>query len=432
MAGTNSFSQSQEIAYAKYLNGENVFITGPGGTGKSYFIKKVYENEKKEGRTIAVTAMTGCAALLLECNAKTIHSWGGIGLGTDPYDILIKKLLKYGKRQTWTKTQLLIIDEVSMLSCELFELLCKISQELRKNSKPFGNMQIIFSGDFHQLPPVSKGSKFCFESNKWDECFKKTNQIELKYNFRQKDDTTYMSILNQIREGTIDATSKKHLTDCLNKQGSVNISPTILYPTKRLAEEVNILENSLLPDEGKIYKITFINKNVNKSVLDAIEKEHKSLNLEDELCLKVGSQVMCIKNLDQSAGIVNGSQGKVIGFNDKSEPIVRFFYNDVVRTIQKYSWISDKHADNGLCQIPLILSWAITIHKAQGITLEYAMVNIGSNIFEYGQTYVALSRVKSLEGLYIKSINFEKIKANPVVIDYYTSLNKTVLNTITT
>jgi ATP-dependent DNA helicase PIF1 len=413
------FSVSQQKAFDKYLKGENVFITGPGGTGKSHFIKNVYENAKSRGLNVSVTAMTGCAALLLDCNAKTIHSWGSIGLGTDPIEVIIKRIVKYRKRDTWLNTDLLIVDEVSMLSCELFELLYRIAQDFRRNTKPFGNIQIIFSGDFHQLPPVSKDSKFCFESPFWNDCFK--HQIVFMENFRQKGDHTYQKVLNEIREGNITPESKDILRGCLNKKPDESISPTLLYPVKRLSEQVNLFENMSLDGEEKVYKMKYI-ESPNKKVEDELIKQKKNLIVDEEIRLKIGSQVMCTINLDQENGIINGSQGKVIGFNEYNDPIIKFFYKDTIRSIGNHKWMNDTYETNGILQIPLILSWAITIHKSQGITLEYANINIGSNIFECGQSYVALSRVKSLEGLFIQGLDFSKIKSNPKVIKFYESL----------
>jgi ATP-dependent DNA helicase PIF1 len=414
------FSSTQQIAYDHYLNGDNVFITGPGGTGKSYFIKKVYENAKKRNLNVSVTAMTGCAALLLDCNAKTIHSWGSIGLGTDPIEMIQSRIVKYRKRDIWLNTDILIIDEVSMMSCELFELLFKIAQHFRRNKKPFGGIQVIFSGDFHQLPPVTKDSAFCFESLLWEECFK--HSVILKENFRQTSDPVYQVILNEIREGVISKQSKDILNTCLNKPQLDNVSPTLLYPVKRLSEQVNISEHVCLEGKEHIFKMKYIEP-PNKKIEEELIKQKKNMIVDESLRLKVGSQVMCIINLDQDNGIVNGSQGKVVGFDNNNHPMVKFFYKNTSRIISYHTWHNATYGTNGIQQIPLILSWAITIHKSQGITLEYANINIGSNIFECGQSYVALSRVKSLEGLYIQGLDFSKIKANPKVLRFYENLS---------
>lgn len=414
------FSPTQQLAYDHYLNGDNVFITGPGGTGKSYFIKKVYENAKQRNLNVSVTAMTGCAALLLDCNAKTIHSWGSIGLGTDPIEMILGRIVKYRKRDNWLHTDLLIIDEVSMMSRELFELLFKIAQNFRRNKKPFGNMQIICSGDFHQLPPVTKDSAFCFESLLWDECFQ--HSVVLKENFRQTGDPVYQTILNEIREGIISEKSKEILNTCLHKPQHETISPTLLYPNKRLTEQVNRSEHIYLEGKEHLFQMKYI-ETPNKKVEEELSKQKKNMMVEEELRLKIGSQVMCIINLDQENGIVNGSQGKVTGFDEHGLPMVKFFYKNTSRVIGHHKWFNETHVTNGIQQLPLILSWAITIHKSQGITLEFANINIGSNVFECGQSYVALSRVKSLDGLYIQGLDFTKIKANPKVLRFYEKLS---------
>ena len=412
------FSPSQQLAWDKYIKGENVFITGPGGNGKSYFIQKIYEHSQRNNIDISVTAMTGCAALLLDCKAKTIHSWGSIGLGNEEPEKIVERIRKYRKTQIWLKTNILVIDEVSMLSDELFELLNKVAQLIRRNDAPFGNIQLVFSGDFHQLPPIQK--KFCFESSLWNTTF--PNQIVFKQNFRQKDDTTYQTILSEIREGCISDKSKEELRKCIQKENHSNLSPTLLYPVKYLSDKVNEEENSKLTGESHIYKMEFNKKPHHKKIEEELNKQKKHILSEENVTLKIGSQVMCTINFDQENCIINGSQGKVIGFNHKKEPIVKFEHNQIIIPISKHTWYNEQFDDYGLCQLPLILSWAITIHKSQGITLESANINIGSNIFEYGQSYVALSRVKSLNGLYLKNIDFSKIKCNPKVIKYYESI----------
>lgn len=168
-------SYEQQQAYNKYINGHNVFITGPAGTGKSALIKLIYGHANLYEKDIYVTALTGCASLLLECNAKTLHSWAGLYKDNITIEEMVVEICKRGYlKRRWQTTDVLIVDEVSMLSLRFFECLDKIARAIRKNSKPFGGIQVIFSGDFYQLPPVTpnKTTNYCFESEVWNEVFK--------------------------------------------------------------------------------------------------------------------------------------------------------------------------------------------------------------------------------------------------------------------
>jgi ATP-dependent DNA helicase PIF1 len=213
------FSREQQIAFNKYIEGDNIFITGPGGSGKSALIKQIYEDANLKKKVIHVTALTGCAAVLLNCKAKTLHSWAGIGLGNGTIDSLIKKIgNNTSAKNTWKSTDILVIDEISMLSLKLFNLLNEIGKKIRKNNqKPFGGIQLIFSGDFFQLPPIGtqddpESNQFCFESENWNIIFNPNCQIKLVKIFRQTDEK-YSSILNQIRIGRI----KQKSIDILNE-----------------------------------------------------------------------------------------------------------------------------------------------------------------------------------------------------------------------
>lgn len=411
-------SNNQSVAFNKYLNKENIFITGQGGTGKSFFIKKIYEDAMKKGININVTALTGCAAILLDCKATTLHYWSGIGIGNLNLDKTICQIYKYKKKDTWLNCDILIIDEVSMLSSDLFELLDGIGKKIRRNNKPFGGIQLIFSGDFHQLPPFSY-NKFCFEVPLWKECF--NNEIIFTKNFRQSEDEDYKTILSEIRDECLSDKSKKLLLECIKKTPPKNINPTILYPIKRLSDLNNNKENNNLNTETRLYEMKYLKKPP-KNIETELIKQKKNIMAEDSLELKIGSQVMCIINLDQENGIINGSQGMVIGFTENNEPVVKFIYKDTIKIVGHHTWYNDKYEEYGIVQIPLVLAWSITIHKSQGITLDYASINIGSDIFECGQSYVALSRVKGLKGLYIKAIDFNKIKTNKKVKEYYDNL----------
>jgi ATP-dependent DNA helicase PIF1 len=431
-----SLSPEQQTVFNAYLAGQNVFITGPGGTGKTHLIRAIYNNALKQKKPVQVCALTGCAALLLACNAKTVHSWAKIGLGKGLDVDILSKILKYRKTKPWVSTKLLIIDEVSMMSMRLFELLDYLGRKIRKTELPFGGIQVIFSGDFYQLPPVpDKGdeasAKFCFESPRWQETFHK--QIELRRNFRQGD-STLASVLNQIRTGMLDRDGLE-LLRCrvgLSLPSDSLVVPTKLFPRKYSVELVNNSEMQKIDTEEYIYEPELVTDEVTPNVSEtAIEEEAAHMQnhaLFDELvCLKKGAQVMCIANIDlEDAKICNGSVGIVTGFTtapDGNEyPIVKF-QNGAERTMVRHSWPSENI--KGLCitQVPLILAWAITIHKAQGATLDLLELDIGSDVFEYGQTYVGLSRVRSLDGLYISEFMPEKIKANPKVHTFYETMN---------
>jgi ATP-dependent DNA helicase PIF1 len=407
-------SPAQQHAYDLFTEGKNIFISGQAGTGKSFIIDMIHKHGQKNNKKINVTALTGCAALLLNMKATTVHSWGGIGIGGE-VSALISNIRKYKKVENWL-TDILVVDEVSMMSKSLFELLDTIGKKLRKNPKPFGGIQLVFCGDFYQLPPID--DSFCFESLLWKETFHKT--IIFTKNYRQQDNG-FQKLLNEVREGTISPEGCKILLECTKKKVGEGIKPTIIYPTKRLADQVNQFENLTLESEIHTYK-SYKSTTIGYISLE-LDKQFQGKNIDESITLKIGSQVMCIVNLDQDIGVVNGSQGLVINFHNENGiyfPIVQFKTCKMI--IKPHLWKNDKYENEGIYQVPLILSWAITIHKAQGISLDEAMINIGSSVFEYGQTYVALSRVRTQEGLYIKSLDISRIKANPKVIEFYKSL----------
>jgi ATP-dependent DNA helicase PIF1 len=449
-----AFSKEQQDVLNKYIQGENVFITGPGGTGKSAIIREIYKHARENGKNIQVCALTGCAALLLQCNAKTIHSWAGIGQGTGPVDTIIQRVLDSSHRKkNWTNTDILVVDEVSMMSLKLFELLDKIGKKARARKSfgagilPFGGIQVIFSGDFFQLPPVGDAeepetSQFCFESDIWDTVFKKQNQVPLVHIFRQAD-SVYATILNQLREGKLKRSSYEILLKHVGKSypEEMTIQPTKLFPKRHRVEQINQMEMAKLSAEEKVFNMKR-NHNVpstvggsgtgggaggwkSKRTPEELEYEfsylEKSVPSERQVKLKVGAQVMCIVNMDTACGqrLCNGSQGTIIRFNAAGYPVVKFhnIYDEV--SIEYYTWPSETIQGIGVSQIPLILAWALTIHKAQGTTLELAEIDVGDNVFECGQTYVALSRVKSLDGLYLTSFNYKKILTNKKVKAYY-------------
>lgn len=432
-----SLSENQILAFDLFKKNKNIFITGPGGSGKTHLIKLMYDYANDNNCKIQVCALTGCASILLNCKAKTVHSWSGIGLANGYNNNIIKKVVnnKYLKKR-WNEIDILVIDEVSMMSKKVFNILNEIAKKIRKNDKPFGGIQLILSGDFYQLPPVNTNAndiektQFCFESEHWKTVI--DNVVELTYIFRQNDNAL-VKVLNQIRVGKLSKSSYKKLLECVDKKDvNKDIKATILFPVKKNVNIINNEEFNKLTSEINTFniKVEFEEDKLDCSVTNnekTFEANYLINNImaEKELQLRIGTQVMCIANIDNlndnmNNPIVNGSQGVIIDFKN-SLPLVKF-NNSSERLINYHTWRSEKIDAISVSQIPLIYSWAITIHKAQGVSLDKALIDIGSNIFECGQTYVALSRIKSFCGLYLKNIDLNKIKINKKVYNFYNNI----------
>tara|TARA_Y100000389_G_C17466422_1_gene526068 strand:- start:691 stop:2025 length:1335 start_codon:yes stop_codon:yes gene_type:complete len=443
---SDNFSIQQSLIFNKYISGENIFITGPGGTGKTYLIKRIVSHAKENNKAFKVAALTGCAAILLECNATTLHAFAGIGLASGSIQQVVDRVIKnHHKKLNWQKIDLLIVDEVSMLSLKLIQILDKIGRKVKKQpNKPFGGIQIIFSGDFYQLPPVGneedpETTQFCFETPLWNEIFPLENQIQLETIFRQNDQK-YVKILNGLRIGKITSNGITTLLDRVKTPTNMKVRPTTILPRRRDADTINYRELDKLDiNSEKVYKTSIVLEDdlqltkeqyQNLGLFTEQEREYEiqyltdNIMAEKEIKLRLGAVVMCIVNLNIEGDkpIINGSQGVIVEFID-NYPIVEFT-NGSREKIVPHVWQSERLPGIAIKQLPLIYAWAITIHKSQGLTLEYAVMDIGSNIFECGQTYVALSRVKSLEGLYLKSFDHKKIRINKKVQEFYLGLVK--------
>ena len=431
-------SLEQENALVAFRQNKNILLTGPGGSGKTALIKEMVEIGLEQNKQVQVCALTGCAAVLLKCDgAKTVHSWAGVGLATGPSKNVIERTsTNKNKRGNWSKVDILIIDEISMMSKKLFDILDSIGRIVKKKlNVPFGGIQVVFSGDFYQLPPVGdpdeeETTQFCFESDRWSESIDEI--IQLTTIFRQTD-AEYSKILSQIRVGKLYKSSYEKLLSRVNQPYPENgIKPTILLPRRKDVDNINT--NELLKLESQ--NVEFIMKSIQDESVKSDKDKHKvkftdeyrefetkylmeNVMADKKLSLKVGAQVMCVANIDMEGPtpIVNGSQGVIIELKN-GLPLVQFI-NGHKRIIGWHTWNSEKIPGLGIMQIPLILAWAITIHKAQGVTLELAQIDAGSNIFECGQTYVALSRIKTLDGLYLTAFDPNKIKVNKKVQEYY-------------
>lgn len=443
----DALNEEQRRAADTVLEGSSCFITGPGGVGKSFLLQTLHNVYAASQKTLAITAMTGCAALLIGPYAKTLHSWAGIGLGRGNPEVIIEAIVKDGKRKKrWRQTDCLIIDEVSMLTPALMDLLDLVGRRIRKIDKPFGGLQMVFVGDFYQLPPVSKDSgpatatPFAFVSPLWP-----TKTVQLTQILRQKD-PLFQQILNEARTGDLSpesyATLETRKTMDWKRQ---EIKPTLLFTKNNDVNAINENQLAKLPGEEHVFKATTTShpRMPAQAVQWAVEKLDRDASYEVTLKLKVRAQVMLLKqpfrdDTDKNGkptkcpieGLVNGSRGIITEFAHDGYPMVKFL-NGPQHPVKicPTNWDSDADkAEEKVSreQIPLRLAYALTIHKAQGASLDSALIDVGPSTFEYGQAYVALSRVRSLEALFIYEIATKAFKAHPAVKAFYAGIQEYV------
>lgn len=436
--------EQQAVLDAVVNQGKNVFFTGSAGTGKSVLLQYVISGLRDKFRhkpdAVAVTASTGIAA----CNVggTTLHSFGGVGLARESPERLLSLVRRNRKAVTrWMRTQVLIIDEISMIEPALLEKFEHLARLVRRSNKVFGGIQIVVTGDFFQLPPVTHNgdAMFVFESRVWEAV------IEQKYNltqvFRQKD-TRFVSMLNEMRYGRLSHESIRTFQS-LERAPALppDITPTELFPLRRDVERANQTRLDAIAEESRVYT------SYDTGTLQGEQRERLLENFmaPRHVCLKRGAQVMLIKNIEDT--LVNGSIGIVLDFVDDAAyedehgdegasgasgasgarksgrlwPLVRFFLpHGGMRDqlIRPEVWTNEDVHGDALAQrrqVPLILAWAISIHKSQGQTLAACKIDL-RRVFEKGQAYVALSRATSLDALQVIGFHPSKVMAHPKVI----------------
>lgn len=437
-----SLSKQQQQIISAIAAGKSVFITGSAGTGKSYLLEYAVKTLKYRhgSNCVFVTASTGLAACAI--GGTTLHSFSGIGLGIDDKKKLVTRVIsKRDVKKRWMEVKALIIDEISMIDGELFDKLEYVARTVRgpaQTDKVFGGVQLVVTGDFFQLPPVSPQNAdkyFAFEAECWNKCF--DMQIELTEVFRQSD-SEFVSMLNEIRTGECSSTTQARLKGCDRplKVSNEGILMTKLYPRKMDVAWDNEKSLRFLNKE----MVKFIAKDDSKS--DFARQQLENIRAEKVLHLSVGAQVMLVKNVDTSVGLVNGARGVVVRFTSVEDesisefkdlakqlspsglwPVVLFACDSVERAVRPESWsVMDGNVEVAKrSQVPLILAWALSVHKCQGMTLDRVEIDL-SRSFEYGMVYVALSRVKSLDGLRLIGFDASRIKVHSKVVQFYEEL----------
>lgn len=400
--------QSQALDILK--SGENVFLTGSAGAGKTYVLNQYIAYLKARKMRVAVTASTGIAATHM--GGSTIHSWSGIGIKdhlslADLRNMSTKQYLK----KNLEKVKVLIIDEISMLHRNQVEMINQVLKHFKNQKGAFGDIQVIFAGDFFQLPPIGDTpirERFAFMANAWVEADLKI--CYLTEQFRQTNNSLN-HILNEIRTGEVSNNSILRLEAAAHTQLKDNWEPTKLYTHNVDVDRINKEELIKLGGKTKIFKAQ------TKGNPKIIESFKKSVQAAEVIDLKVGAKVMFVKN-NPDMGYINGSLGEVIGFSDDiGFPIVRLLTGKKI-TAALDSWSIDDDAGKSLAQydqVPLRLAWAITVHKSQGMTLDAAEIDL-SKTFEKGQGYVALSRLKDIENLKLLGFNATAISVDGLAL----------------
>jgi len=434
---TMTLNKEQSAALKAIQRGRNIFLTGAGGTGKSYTIRTILEWTAVAGIQCAVTAMTGCASLLLNYDgmkqkAKTLHSWAGVGLAREDATQLAEAVAR-NRRATsrWKTTQILIVDEVSMMTPEFLEKLDVVARHVRKRPDiRFGGIQLVLAGDFCQLPPVSAApTKFVFEGATWSALIDETHN--LTQIVRQKD-PVFQRILTEARMGALSPESITILESRKRLDWQTQeIRPTLLFSRNTDVDRINRENMLALEGERRTYEVETVTMDNRRyfhdaDTLAALTRLDADAAYVPTLELCVGAQVMLLTNLDQERGLVNGSRGVVTGYSPGGLPKVRFLATSAGSIVIDRAnwWLEDSNV--GRSQIPLKVAYAISIHKGQGATLDSALIDIGSNTFTYGQAYVALSRCRSLEGLYIWRLDPRMVLSHPTVIAFYRNMTTPV------
>jgi ATP-dependent DNA helicase PIF1 len=442
---TNSFnfSKEQEQAYQLLLEGKNVLLTGAAGCGKSHVIKVFIDYIKtRTTKTIYYTATTGIAAYNI--GGITINSLLGIGTGEASVDTLIIRIKK--QKSLIGKLRLmdvLVIDEMSMMSAELFEKIHQILCYFRKNKSLFGGVQVLLSGDWFQLNPVFKQStlqgtftdgdgslrgtsteanskKLLFESELFQKSF---TSICLQKNWRQSEDPRYSKMLARIRLGQHTDADVELLRSRIVSRDTFSFPKDSirLVSSNRKANEINTKELQKLNTKKVDFHAEFPKNEgpdpaFEKLLLQELHDQFSQRGII-KLTLSIDTRVMLIKNLDVEKGLVNGAIGTVIGFDKLGYPIVQF-KSGIQTSVAPITWeLELGNSKVSGVQIPLMLAWAVTIHKSMSLTLDSAVMDLGT-CFTDGMVYVALSRVRQLKDVYLESFDPVKITVNQKAVNY--------------
>ena len=387
--------------------GQNLFLTGSAGTGKSFTLKSIVNYLENNSINFGLTALTGCAAALI--SGQTIHSYLYLGISRNVKEIYTNLIKFTPKYNSLKNLQTLIIDEVSMMDEELFEVINELLMKIKGNDRPFGGTQLILVGDFYQLPPIT--GDYCFMSKIWNLLnFKKIILTEL---IRQKDDNILQKLLEEIRQDKPSENTLSILTELTKKPNykEGDIMPTRLYPINTNVIKINNYEFKKL-----------VKKNNGETTIYEAYSTKKNEKLTDyHITLTLHAQVMVIRNISVEDKLVNGTRGIIIKLNPTS--VIIKDINDNIHTINYFNdFNKNVKKPPTISFMPLKLAYAMSIHKAQGASIDVLEIDLGDDIFISGQLYTALSRATNINNIKITNISKDSFMLNKKVKNFYENI----------
>jgi ATP-dependent DNA helicase PIF1 len=412
---TANLNDKQKQCYNLAKNKQNILITGAGGSGKSMSLKSIIKYFKRKSYNIGVTSTTGSSATLI--NGTTIHSFLNIGLANKSATELYEKIKFKSKKSTYNKLKkldVLIIDEISMMDDILFNKIGAYLSLIKEIKKPFGKIQLILCGDFYQLSPIN--NDYCFKSNIWN--MLKIKIIELKQLMRQTKDLEFQELLYNIKINNITDDVYNKLKARMIKPINTKIQATKLYSRNIDIDQINKQEFNKLVNltNAKIYKYEIKYDTNNSKISKYIDNSNITKSLE--LC--IGAQIMLTSNIDIINNLVNGTRGVIKNMNNNF--VIIETVDGKEHNIEYVKFINDLDENITFSYMPIRLSYAVSIHRSQGMTIDLIDIDLGNNIFGSGMAYVALSRARSLDTIYISKLSRNAFKINSEVIEFYKQL----------
>jgi len=387
--------------------GHSVFLTGAPGAGKTFVLNQFIDHLHEHDINVGITASTGIAATHI--GGSTIHSWSGIGIKDDLDDMALSKLINKSSHKSRLKfVRVLIIDEISMLDGARMDLLNKLLKRAKSSNKPFGGVQVVMTGDLFQLPPVSKNSEpdFPHLSNAWRELNPVICYLSEQH---RAEDPQLLDILDAMRKQELE---EAHFSTLQEQQTEhTDTAITKLYTHNMDVDQINHRELKKIDNEEQLFSMQGSGRE------PLVEVLAKGCLAPEALVLKKGAEVLFVANKPAN-GYFNGTRGEVIGFDD-GKPVVKIHNSGRDVTVERASW-QVKDGDKVLAEItqfPLRLAWAITVHKSQGMSLDAAEIDL-SKAFTPGMGYVAISRVRTLDGLKLKGLNNMAMRVHPGVAEF--------------